>query len=95
MNKIIQQKHWRQTKLFFYKKLKHKFKKKMADRDVKIFAFPRLVIVRQFADRFQVDFLISWNFSQGHPDELNDIKWVYCLIKLERSFSSFPLFQHD
>lgn len=61
----------------------------MAARDVKIFLFPRLVVVRQFADRFQmqVDFVISQNFSQAHQMYvLNNIKWAHCLVKCEGFF---------
>ena len=91
MNKIVQRQPLatQKTLNFFFQKLKQISKKWRPETLLKIFLFPRLVVVRQFADRFQmqVDFVISSNFSQAHQMYvLNNIKWAHCLVKFEAFF---------
>ena len=91
MNKIMQRQPLATQKTFLLSKIETQISKKWRPETLlKIFIFPRLV-VRQFADRFQmqVDFVISCNFSQAHQMYvLNNIKWTHCLVKLEGFFFS-------
>ena len=92
MNKIMQRQPLATQKTFLLSKIETQISKKWRPETLlKIFLFPRLVVVRQFADGFQmqVDFVISSNFSQAHQMYvLNNIKWAHCLVKFEGFFFS-------
>ena len=93
MNKIVQRQPLATQKTFLLSKIETQISKNWRPETLlKIFLFPRLVVVRQFADRFQmhVDFVISCNFSQAHQMYvLSKIKWAHCLVKFEGFF--FPV----
>ena len=64
--------------------------KKMAAKDVKI-EFPQLLLMWQFADKFQADFGMSWSFNFAKtPKEVKQLQRCRLSNQLKALFIVFP-----